>query len=414
MRCRSGDCRWATSVESGAQIMQERVDDERASGGGNASSARPGDALGDGGSGVSFDHASVMLDEIVETLSEVPDGLVVDATLGGAGHASALLAANDGLSILGLDRDEMALGAAEARLAPHGERVAQRHTRFDGLADAVHSLGVEHLSGALFDLGVSSQQLDLADRGFSFRHDGPLDMRMDRSQGPTAADLVNSTDEGALVGILQRNGDERHARRIARAIVAARPLHTTAELAEVVRDAVPLQLGEALVTRRKTFQAIRIEINDELVILEDALRQALDLRPDGAMRGAGLSLRRGPDREERLSVPCRRGTSPASRSSSTTRSRGHGQAAVARRTAPGRGRDRAEPTRGGCPVPGRRETRGGGLMVATTQPRRQAAASRTAGTASPPTFALFVPIIGWRSLGRSAAQWPSPFLLCCS
>lgn len=296
MRCRSGDCRWATSVESGAQIMQERVDDERASGGGNASSARPGDAVGDGGSGVSFDHASVMLDEIVETLSEVPNGLVVDATLGGAGHASALLAANDGLSILGLDRDEMALGAAEARLAPHGERVALRHTRFDGLADAVHSLGVEHLSGALFDLGVSSPQLDLADRGFSFRHDGPLDMRMDRSQGPTAADLVNSTDERALVGILQRNGDERHARRIARAIVAARPLHTTAELAEVVRDAVPAAARRGSGhPARKTFQAIRIEINDELVILEDALRQALDLlAPTG--RCAVLAYHSGEDR----------------------------------------------------------------------------------------------------------------------
>ena len=313
MRCRSGDCRWATSVESGAQIMQERVDDERASGGGNASSARPGDAVGDGGSGVSFDHASVMLDEIVETLSEVPNGLVVDATLGGAGHASALLAANDGLSILGLDRDEMALGAAEARLAPHGERVALRHTRFDGLADAVHSLGVEHLSGALFDLGVSSPQLDLADRGFSFRHDGPLDMRMDRSQGPTAADLVNSTDERALVGILQRNGDERHARRIARAIVAARPLHTTAELAEVVRDAVPAAARRGSGhPARKTFQAIRIEINDELVILEDALRQALDLlAPTG--RCAVLAYHSGEDRIVKNVFRSRAGEGPRPR-----------------------------------------------------------------------------------------------------
>ncbi|MEO0604490.1 MAG: 16S rRNA (cytosine(1402)-N(4))-methyltransferase, partial [Myxococcota bacterium] len=121
-----------------------------------------------------FAHVSVMLDEVVEVLADVPDGIVVDATLGGAGHAAALLAANDGISILGLDRDQMALSAAAARLADHDDRVALRHTRFDGLADAVRSLGVDRVSGALFDLGVSSPQLDLADRGFSFRNDGPL------------------------------------------------------------------------------------------------------------------------------------------------------------------------------------------------------------------------------------------------
>ncbi|MEM8705480.1 MAG: 16S rRNA (cytosine(1402)-N(4))-methyltransferase RsmH [Actinomycetota bacterium] len=248
------------------------------------------------GSTADFDHVSVMLDEIVEVLRDVPDGIVVDATLGGAGHAAALLAANDGISILGLDRDEMALEAAGDRLSAYGDRVALRHTRFDGLAAAVRSLGAEQVSGALFDLGVSSPQLDLAERGFSFRHDGPLDMRMDRSQGRTAADLVNTTDERTLAGILQRNGDERHARRIARAIVAARPIATTAELADVVREAVPAaarrQPGHPA---RKTFQAIRIEINDELAILEDALTQALELlAPEG--RCAVLSYHSGEDR----------------------------------------------------------------------------------------------------------------------
>ena len=247
-------------------------------------------------SSAAFEHDPVMLEEIVEVLTAVPDGLVVDATLGGAGHASALLAANDGLSILGLDRDEMALEAAGARLAPHGDRVALRHTRFDGLAAAVRSVGADHLSGVLFDLGVSSPQLDLAERGFSFRHDGPLDMRMDRSQGPTAADVVNTTDERTLAGILQRNGDERHARRIARAIVAARPLVTTAELAEIVRDAVPAAARRGTGhPARKTFQAIRIEVNDELTILDDALRQALDLlAPAG--RCAVLAYHSGEDR----------------------------------------------------------------------------------------------------------------------
>ena len=275
---------------TGHPTMTERGDTHEAERG-------PATTAADASAGAgSFVHAPVMLDEIVETLAQVPDGVVVDATLGGAGHASALLAANDGLSILGLDRDEMALEAAGTRLAPHGDRVALRHTRFDGLAAAVRSLGAEHVSGALFDLGVSSPQLDLAERGFSFRHDGPLDMRMDRSQGRTAADLVNTTDERTLVSLLQRNGDERHARRIARAIVAARPLTTTAELADVVRDAVPAAARRgAGHPARKTFQAIRIEINDELVILEDALRQALDLlAPNG--RCAVLAYHSGEDR----------------------------------------------------------------------------------------------------------------------
>ncbi len=256
----------------------------------------PTEESGAHGDATGFAHVSVMRDEIVEVLSEVPDGIVVDATLGGAGHAAALLAANDGISILGLDRDEMALAAAGARLAAHGDRVTVRHTRFDGLAAAVQSLGAERLSGALFDLGVSSPQLDLADRGFSFRNDGPLDMRMDRSRGRTAADLVNTTDERTLAGILQRNGDERHARRIARAIIAARPISTTGELAEIVRDAVPAAARRhAGHPARKTFQAIRIEINDELSMLEGALTQALDLlAPQG--RCAVLSYHSGEDR----------------------------------------------------------------------------------------------------------------------
>ena len=245
---------------------------------------------------VPFAHAPVMVEEVVETLGQVPSGVVVDATLGGAGHTAALLAANDGLSILGLDRDEMALAAAGGRLAFHGERVALRHTRFDGLASAVRALGADRISGALFDLGVSSPQLDVAERGFSFRHDGPLDMRMDRSHGRTAAELVNTVDERALAGILSRNGDERHARRIAAAIIAARPLSTTVELADVVREAVPAAARRGGGhPARKTFQAIRIEINDELAILEDALRQALELlAPEG--RCAVLAYHSGEDR----------------------------------------------------------------------------------------------------------------------
>lgn len=243
-----------------------------------------------------FEHASVMLDEVVSVLADVPPGVIVDATLGGGGHAEALLAARDEISILGLDRDEVALAAAGTRLAPHGERVTLRHTRFDGITDAVRSIGTDQISGCLFDLGVSSPQLDHADRGFSFRNDGPLDMRMDRSRGVTAADLVNGADERELISILRRNGDERHAPRIARAIVAARPIATTAQLAEIVRDAIPAAARRTGGhPARKTFQAIRIEINDELEILEDALRQALSLlAPAG--RCAVLAYHSGEDR----------------------------------------------------------------------------------------------------------------------
>ena len=243
-----------------------------------------------------FAHDPVMLDEVTEVLADIPDGYVVDATLGGAGHALSILAANEGLSLVGLDQDQMALDAASARLAPHGDRVTLRHCRFDGIGDVVRELGIAQLSGCLFDLGVSSPQLDVADRGFSFRNDGPLDMRMDQRATMTADDLVNGLDEGALASLLRRHGDEPHARRIARAVVAARPISTTAQLADVIRDAVP-----AAVRRkgghpaRRSFQAIRIEVNQELEILDDALSQALGLlAPEG--RCAVLAYHSGEDR----------------------------------------------------------------------------------------------------------------------
>lgn len=255
-----------------------------------------GDLDTDNGRDADFAHDSVMLDEVTDVLAAVPDGCVVDATLGGAGHADALLAANDRISLVGLDQDQMALDAAGARLAPHGDRVTLRHRRFDGLADELHSLGITELSGVLFDLGVSSPQLDRADRGFSYRFDGPLDMRMDRRGGRTAADLVNELDEHELFVLLKRNGDETHARRIARAIVAARPIDSTAVLADIVRDAVPAAARRSGGhPARRTFQALRIEVNQELEILDDALGQALEmLAPDG--RCAVLAYHSGEDR----------------------------------------------------------------------------------------------------------------------
>jgi 16S rRNA (cytosine1402-N4)-methyltransferase len=247
-------------------------------------------------SDAAFAHEPVMLNEVTDVLADVPDGYVVDATLGGAGHAAALLAANAHISLVGIDQDQMALGAARSRLAPHGDRVTLHHQRFDGLADVMRTLGIEEISGCLFDLGVSSPQLDLAGRGFSFRNDGPLDMRMDQRTTTTAADLVNGLDERALVSVLRRNGDEPHARRIARAVVAARPINSTAELADIIRSAVPAAARrKGGHPARRSFQALRIEVNQELEILDDAVAQAIALlSPRG--RCAVLAYHSGEDR----------------------------------------------------------------------------------------------------------------------
>lgn len=243
-----------------------------------------------------FAHQPVMVDEVVRVLSAVPDGVVLDATLGGGGHAEELLNANRGLSVVGIDQDREALAAADARLGPYGPRAVRVQRRFDEMAEVLRELGVEQISGCLFDLGVSSAQLDSPARGFSYRRCGPIDMRMDTGRRITGADVVNSYDAGALAALLRRYGDEPDAQRIARAIVAARPITSTVELAAVVRDAVP-----AAVRRRRghparrTFQAIRIEVNEELEILGDSIRQALSLlAPRG--RCAVLAYHSGEDR----------------------------------------------------------------------------------------------------------------------
>jgi 16S rRNA (cytosine1402-N4)-methyltransferase len=243
-----------------------------------------------------FEHRPVMVDEVVGLFEPVPSGTVVDATVGGGGHAAAILAGNPRVSILGLDRDADAIGAAAESLAGFGDRVTLRHVRFDALTDTMHELRLDTIAGALFDLGVSSPQFDVAARGFSYRHEAPLDMRMDQRAPSTAWNLVNESDEHDLARILRTNGDERYATRIARAIVAARPIDTTTQLASVVRDAIP-----APARRRgghpakRTFQAFRIEVNDELTVLPAALDQAIDaLAPGG--RCAVISYHSGEDR----------------------------------------------------------------------------------------------------------------------
>ena len=240
-------------------------------------------------------HEPVMCREVVEVLGAVPEGTVVDATIGGGGHAAALLDHLPNMRLVGLDRDPEALRAAGERLAGHGHRVTLRHSRFDALGAVLDDIGEAEISACLFDLGVSSAQLDRPGRGFSYRLDGPLDMRMDPATAVTAADIVNGTDERALASILRRNADERYARRIAAAIVAQRPVATTAELARVVAGAVPAPARRRSHPARRTFQALRIEVNGELEILEGALTGAIE-RLVGAGRCAVLSYHSGEDR----------------------------------------------------------------------------------------------------------------------
>lgn len=243
-----------------------------------------------------------MVDEIVEVFQPVPAGVLLDATLGGGGHSEAILDRHDHLSILGIDRDRHAIEAAQRRLARFGDRLMVYPTRFDHLDEAMEALSVPSLSGALFDLGVSSPQLDLADRGFSYRNDGPLDMRMDVDQTWSAADVVNGYSVDQLTHVLRRYGDERFAHRIALAIVAARPIQQTAELAEIVVSAIPAPARRTGGhPAKRTFQAIRIEVNGELDVLAPALDAAIGSTVPGG-RIAVLSYHSGEDRivKERL------------------------------------------------------------------------------------------------------------------
>lgn len=237
-------------------------------------------------------HLPVMVAEVVDVLRPVPAGVIVDATVGAGGHAAALLDALPDHTLIGIDRDDEALALAGGALARFGDRVELRRANFDEFATVVQ----EPVAGVLFDLGVSSMQLDDAERGFSYRGDGPLDMRADRRQALTAADIVNGYDEAELARVLARHGEERFARRIARAVVAARPVTTTGQLAELVRDAIP-----APARRRgghpakRTFQAIRIAVNGELVTLGAAIDAALGLLVAGG-RCAVLAYHSGEDR----------------------------------------------------------------------------------------------------------------------
>ena len=226
-------------------------------------------------------HEPVLLDEVVSLLAPARGGTFVDCTTGLGGHSHALLEGG-ATRLIALDRDESALRAAAERLASYGDRVELVHSDYREIGSVLQERGIDGVDGILADLGVSSMQLDQEGRGFSFRRDEPLDMRMDRSQGPTAADLIADVDETDLANVIFQYGEERHSRRVARAIVRAReaaPLQTTGALADVIRRAVPTRGYQRIDPATRTFQALRIWVNRELegldTFLGDAARRLL-------------------------------------------------------------------------------------------------------------------------------------------
>ena len=227
-------------------------------------------------------HISVMLDRCIDLLSPAisasDNPVVIDATLGLGGHTEALLNLHKNLIVIGIDRDTQALDKAQHRLEKFGSRVKTAHACFDEITEVANSFGFTHINGALFDLGVSSMQLDDTERGFSYSHPAPLDMRMDQSRGITADEIVNTWDKNEIVRILRNFGEEKFAPRIVDSIIAARPIKSTSQLAEIVKKAIPAA------TRRtggnpakRTFQALRIAVNDELGAISRAIPQALEL-----------------------------------------------------------------------------------------------------------------------------------------
>ncbi|MFF2273883.1 16S rRNA (cytosine(1402)-N(4))-methyltransferase RsmH [Agromyces sp. NPDC058136] len=227
-------------------------------------------------------HTPVMLERTLELLApalEREGAVMVDATLGMGGHTAAFLERFPNLTVIGLDRDTDALGIARERLAKYGDRARFVHTVYDGIARAVRSEGFTEVQGVLFDLGVSSLQLDRAERGFAYSKDAPLDMRMDFTKGRTAADVIAESSEDELKRIFLDYGEEKLAARYARAIVRARedaPITRSAELVAVIQAATPVAVQRQGHPAKRVFQALRIEVNEELSVLERAMPAALD------------------------------------------------------------------------------------------------------------------------------------------
>ncbi|MFO0774626.1 MAG: 16S rRNA (cytosine(1402)-N(4))-methyltransferase RsmH [Nitrospiraceae bacterium] len=244
---------------------------------------------GKGSHGVESSHVPVLADAVLQWLPRRAGGLYVDCTLGYGGHTERLLTElPQDARVIALDQDQQALESARRRLVRFGDRVTYVHGNFSRLTEHLRTVGVEQVDGIVMDLGVSSPQLDRAERGFSFGQDGPLDMRMDQSRDLTAADLVNRLPEAELADVIYRYGEERLSRRIARAIVRVRaesPIRTTAQLVDVIRGAVPAAYRYGRIhCATRTFQALRIAVNRELDVLTEALPQAAAaLAPGGRL-----------------------------------------------------------------------------------------------------------------------------------
>ena len=236
-----------------------------------------------------FQHKSVLLQECIDALNIRPDGIYLDGTLGGAGHSSQIARRlTEGGRLIGVDRDRTALAAAKERLAPYADRVTLVHSNFAEIDAILDSLGIPAVDGMLFDLGVSSPQLDDASRGFSYMADAPLDMRMDKDDALTAGEVVNTWPQGELRRILYDYGEERYAPQIAAAICRARekaPIETTLELVDIIRSAMPAQaLREKQHPAKRSFQAIRIAVNDELGAVSRMMQAAVGrLNPGGRL-----------------------------------------------------------------------------------------------------------------------------------
>ncbi len=231
---------------------------------------------------ISPPHEPVLLQPVLEAL--LPAEYIIDGTLGAGGHSQALLEAGAG-TVLGLDRDPAALAIARARLAVYDERAQIAHASYAEMAQAARRLGWSSVDAILLDLGLSSMQLDTPERGFAFMRDGPLDMRFDPTSGqPSAADLINTLEADELADIFYQYGEEHHSRKLARAVVQARPLATTRQLAAVIEQAAPRKKGDKIHPATRVFQALRIAVNDELQTVEQTLPIAIDLlKPGGRL-----------------------------------------------------------------------------------------------------------------------------------
>ena len=235
---------------------------------------------------VEFSHRSVLLDECIEALAIQPDGIYVDGTAGGAGHSSVIAShLGEGGRLLALDQDETAVAVASERLSVYGERAQVVRSNFSEVASVCESLGIQGINGMLLDLGVSSYQLDTAERGFSYQADAPLDMRMDRRNPLTAKRIVNEYSEDALRRILFEYGEERFSSRIASNIIRERerrPIETTGELVEIIKHSIPAAKRDGgHHPAKRSFQALRIEVNAELDVIAPAIRSAVRLLKPG-------------------------------------------------------------------------------------------------------------------------------------